>query len=86
MISLDIVKYLKDVVFRILLVFALSYFSIYYLSSYLNDGLLRLILVSFVSALLSISFIYFLGLNRKEKTFLQTTVNTVIQKYQINKS
>ncbi|WP_286844666.1 MULTISPECIES: lipopolysaccharide biosynthesis protein [Sphingobacterium] len=85
MISLDILKYLKDVVLRILLVFALSYFSIYFLSSYLDDGLLRVILVSFVSALLSISFIYFFGLNKKEKTFLKTTVNTLIQKYQFNK-
>lgn len=85
MIKLDIFKYLKDVVLKVVLVFSLSYFSIFFLSGYLNEGILRLIIVCFVSAIFSITCIYFLGLDKKERTFLQAMVKTLIQKYILSK-
>jgi Na+-driven multidrug efflux pump len=81
MVQLDIFKYTKEVILKTVLVFVITSFSVLFLKSHLNEGVLRLVIVCFTSAILSIFSIYFFGLNSKEKRFLRTTASTLIAKF-----
>jgi O-antigen/teichoic acid export membrane protein len=78
-------KYLTNVVVRCLLSFGAAFALIYFLSTLMQQGIMRLIVVVFSSVVLYGFLAFFIGLSREERSYVKLRINQLVATL-INKS
>jgi O-antigen/teichoic acid export membrane protein len=74
-----IVDYLKEIILIILLVTILSFVIPYILFCFFDKGLIRLIILTLTSILSSITFVYSIGITKKERFYLNKIIKQKIR-------
>ena len=74
MIQFPVARYLNEVVFRCILVFALSFIIPYYLHTIIDGWFVRIVCVFSSSILISVSLAYVLALTESERKMIVTAV------------
>lgn len=86
MVELPIKKYYFEVIFLVLII-GLVAIILPLLTSYLmNPGFIRLIVVGIVSVISVLSSVYFIGLNKEERTFIMSKIKSIISSKLSNNS
>ncbi|WP_146194637.1 lipopolysaccharide biosynthesis protein [Flavobacterium crocinum] len=80
MLYFDVMKYVCDVLLRILLSSLLAYSLALYLQFVLDRTIINLISIVFVSSIFSLVIIYFTGLSKRDRGFLNTIVASKLLK------
>ena len=80
MIKLDWVLFIKDVIIRILLVGLLSAALPVILPQFMLNGMKTVIVSFFLSFVISVAMVYFIGLNKSEKRVIKEMCNKILVK------
>jgi len=80
LINLSILGFLKDVIFRIILVATISTVLPILIKYYFNEGFYRLIVIGLISLLSVLLTTYLIGLNNKERIFIQGKAKQLVAK------
>ena len=80
MLNFPIINYIKEVVLRNIIVVAMSVSFPLFIKSLMGTSLLRLVIVVFTSLIWSTVMIYFVGLDKQEKSIILKGVNKIIKR------
>lgn len=83
MIHLSVSKYLHNVVLNTLLVLLLSALLPSYIFLKMDIGIIRLLVVVFVSVISSLVIIYYIGCREKERFFIKQKMKMILSKFRI---
>ncbi|MCM1295741.1 MAG: oligosaccharide flippase family protein [Muribaculaceae bacterium] len=81
LIKISIFVYVKEVVFRIVPVAIISFGFAYYINNCINNTLVGFILISLLTLFVSVSIIFLIGLNQKEKGMIVALIKSKIRRW-----
>jgi O-antigen/teichoic acid export membrane protein len=81
LIKLPLLDFMKDVIFRIVIVSSFSILLPFIINHYMAYGVLRVATTSFVALSLTGCTIFYLGLKKWERQFIRINLITVLEKY-----
>lgn len=79
MIGLSAKKFLRDVVLNVIKVTALSLFVPFVLDSYLDEGMLSLVLTTMICVVTTGLAVYFVGCDRYEREFFRGKIDSILK-------
>lgn len=79
MVFLSFRLFLKRVIIRVVLVYALSFSVSYFIYQSMNDGLIRLLLATIISLCCVCLIVLFLGMEQNERNFLVAKIKNKIK-------
>lgn len=83
LVGMSIKDYIQKVIIPILTIMLVSYVLLYGIHCLMPEGLVRLIVVSFMSLIIVGSLFYWLGFNKSEKDLIRKLVEGVITRFKI---
>lgn len=86
LIGLSIINWLRDVLFKAVFITIIAYLSLYYLKNIVNEGLIRLFILSILSIILCSFLIFIFGMKREERNYLINFLQLKFNKYGIKKN
>ena len=80
LVNLSIKKFINDVIIRIVSVTIFAMVITLIIKQFFVSGFLQFFIVSIVSVITTLIITYYIGLNKKERVFLQLSINKLITK------
>lgn len=80
LLDFPILYFVKEIIIKNLLIVLLSLFLPLLIRNLINEGVLRLILVSFIALIWSATIIYVIGLQKSEKAIILKSLNKILKR------
>ena len=80
MVRLDAIRYIKEVFLHALFITIVSMIVPYFININMEEGLVRFLLVSTISVILTSNVVYFIGCNKSERDFFNSKVISTYHK------